>query len=168
MDQHGVLSDPAQPGALRQLALRGRTRVYVTARPRPGRDLPDGGSELLEPTADDRVVIGGPGVLSDVPGDPTDPGRKPGVSGIPGLAPGVSRAMEVIGQGNHGHAGVRHDAGGMLAPVGLAVQVGHAARVAGREPLIELVRMPARLEARDTQRIEPEFEGSTLHRDGYP
>src|SRR2546430_4824556 len=74
--------------------------------------------------------------------------------------------MEVVGQRDDRHPGVRHDPGGMLALVGLTVQVGHAARVTGREPLIELVAMRAPLEARDADCIEPQLEPPTFKRDG--
>ena len=93
----------------------------------------------------------------------TDAGRKPGVSGIPGLAPGVSGAVEVVRERDHRDLRAGHDAGGVLSLLGLSVQISHRARVPSVEPLIELVRVRVRLESGDPDRVEPQREPSTLH-----
>src|SRR2546430_5601451 len=105
MDLRGVLPDPTLPRVLSKLVIELRPGVHVTLRSYPWRDFSDGCRELLEPAADHRVVIAGPGILGDSAprGGCPDPGRKPRGSRVPGPAPGVSRAMEVNGQGNQRH-----------------------------------------------------------------
>ena len=85
--------------------------------------------------------------------------------GIPGLVPEVSRAVEVVRKRYHGDLCAGHDAGGVLALRGLAMEVRHGACVPGAEPLIELARVRVRLESGDPDRVESQREPSTLHLD---
>ena len=152
VNQHHVLADPTEPRALRELPLRHRPGVHVDPGRGAGDDLPDRRRQLLEPPAEDVVVVGGPRIL--------------GYSRLtPGRRPGVSRPMEVVRKRDYCDPRPRHDACRVFAFLGLAVQVGHGAGVARREPAVEIIRVRVPLERRDPDGVEPQRRSPTLHFD---
>src|SRR5437867_713730 len=70
VDQVGVLPEPAETGARRQLALQDRHGVGVDARPRTGRLRLDEAGQPLEPGGQHDVVVAADGVTRHV-GDQT-------------------------------------------------------------------------------------------------
>src|SRR5205814_7164978 len=60
----------------------------------------------------------------------------------------------------------RHDAGGVLALGGLAVEVGHGAGMTGGKPPVELGTVLIGIERSDSHDVEPYFQRSTLHLHG--
>ena len=126
VDQHHVFPDPAEPGPLRQLALGDGSRIDIAAGFRAGDDLADGGGKALQAATEDEMVVGGPRVL----GNPA--------ATLPGLAPGVSRAMEVIGERHHRDSRAGHDPDRVFSLVRLPVEVCHGPGVACGQPAIEL------------------------------
>src|SRR5207245_10411856 len=91
-----VLADPSEPGARGELALRYLPRVHVAPGLRARGAVADRGGELLQTTAQDGVIVRGPRVLGDL-------------ALIPGRRPRVRRPVEVIREGDHRDASVRHD-----------------------------------------------------------
>ena len=122
-NEHGILADPAEARSLRELALGDRPRIHVAAGGRAGHDLVHSAGELLETTAQDAVIVGGPGVLGDL-----------GVPAFPRLAPGVSVPMEIVCQRHNRDARVRENAGRVVPSLGLTLEIGHVARVPRGQP----------------------------------
>jgi len=150
MDEHHVLGDPAQAGALRELPLRNGSRVHVAAGRRARCELTNRVREPVQAAGEHAMIVGGLSVLGDAR---LTPGRRPGV-------------VEIVRQRDDRHRRFRHDGGRLFPFRRLAVQVRHRAGIAPGQPAVELGGVRVRLEGRHSHRIEAQFEGSTLQLDG--
>ena len=67
MDEHGVLSEPAEAGPDGEFPFQERSRVYVGAAPERGasREVFEAVGEGVQPVADDVVVVAAAGVARD-------------------------------------------------------------------------------------------------------
>src|SRR5258705_6354057 len=128
MYQHHVLADPSEPGELGQLSLGHGARVDVTARRCAGHELADGRRELLEPVAEDVMVIRGPRVLRHLAPRRGRGARYPG-------------PMEVVRERHNSGLRAGHHQTRIFPLFRLSMQIRHRAGVCGRAPTVQFGRM---------------------------
>jgi hypothetical protein len=142
-DEHRVLPDPAEPGALCELALGNRAAVHVGVRNRGAtRAQPFG--QPVEPGQCHLVVILASRVLRDAWGAEVGVGVRPVI---------------VLQQHDDGE-GFRDIDPRILPALRLAMQVSHGAGVALGEPRVEPIGVGRRTRVGDSAGQESELEGA--------
>ena len=150
-EQHRVLPEPAETGAHGPLALEDGAGVDVAACSESGEEPCQGLLERHQAIVDRLMVVGAARICSDPPAQRSAPVYRRG-----------RRWRVGIGERDHG-ARRRQNAGDGEPPLGMALEVVHAAREPRGEPAVEKSAAADRLRRGEAAGAETERRGLGTH-----